>query len=435
MKLSYISSLLLFITALYGDPEKLCPFDLTIVGQLKVAGSLERLPVSLTHLLKNDISINFIPTPGHYDFAEIPIDEQNILANPDKTPGNVALLFDVLWLKSRTPADLVPDSLIKIAYSMLEGTRIPSQWVTILNEKFDLVVVPDEYYETVYRNCDVQIPIYVVPLGVDIEDFLNEPIKETATTPFVFGSSGVFMPRKNQRLLIDAFIEEFGNNPSVQLKLHGRGVFEFDMPAVVKQIDNLRGETNTEPNVELITSFFTKKQYLDFLTTLDCYVLLSKGEGFSLTPREALALAKPCIISDNTSHKTIVNTGYVYGVPSDIKNPAYYSYLGGKCGYNFNCTIEDVRNALREVYHNYQTYLEKAQSGRKWVEQYLWKNLKGKFLSLVKPGHVVLGAENKITDDCLTTSSEKLYQKYIELINLNKNKCSPNKNMLVEKNN
>ena len=59
-------------------------------------------------------------------------------------------------------------------------------------------------------------------------------------------------------------------------------------------------------------------KYIEFISTFDCYVNLSKGEGFSIPPRESLALGIPCIISDNTAHKTICDSGLVLPVTSKI---------------------------------------------------------------------------------------------------------------------
>ncbi len=438
------------------------PFDLTIIGQAKYRESLCRLPIALTDLLKNELAINFIPTLQS-DFTEVPDAVRTILSNPDKTPGNVALIFDILWDFDRTPADYVPtDSFIKIAYSMLESSAIPPQWVKILNQKFDLVVVPDTYYHSVYKNCGVQIPIFVQPHGIDIDDLLREPLNKAPRKPFTFGSSSTFMKRKNHELLIEAFHAEFGNNPNVKLKIHGRAVWnnEFDLKGIQKKLNTpaepgkndfvkltihgqmvlknkaelngahkkliastkkkqrklTKGINKLTSNIELTLSPLSKKEYKDFLMSLDCYVLLSKGEGFSLTPREALALGKPCIISNNTAHTTIAETGFVYSVPSLLQEPAHYSGFG-HCGYNFNCTLADTRKALRDVYTNYQMYVAKAQEGRKWVERYLWKNVKAKFLNLIKPKDVRLGGENRITDEFIMTSSPMLYNKYMQLVN------------------
>ena len=160
----------------------------------------------------------------------------------------------------------------------------------------------------------------------------------------------------------------------------------------------------------------TDKGFKELFKTFDCYVLISKGEGFSISPREALALGKPCIISNNTAHKTICNTGHVYAVPSELIEPAIDPGVGA-CGNRFNCSIKDVRKALREVYTNYQEYVEKALGGREWVKDYLWENLKLRFLNLIKPKKVVLGNHNEITDDYLMTDSKKLYAKYSQLHN------------------
>lgn len=422
------AALLLHGAFIKGSFQKFTPshFDLTIIGQAKYRDSLCRLPITVTDLLKNELAINFIPTLKS-DFTEVPDAVRAILSNPNKTPGNVALIFDILWDFKRTPADYVPQqSLIKIAYSMLESSAIPPQWVTILNQKFDLVAVPDVYYQSVYKQCGVQIPIFVIPLGHDMDDFLQEEPNRGPKKPFLFGSTATFAKRKNQELLIEAFHAEFGNNPAVQLKVHGRAVWnnEFDLQGIQKKINIpsyksngkfAQGITQLTTNIQLILSPLPKKEYKEFLMSLDCYVLLSKGEGFSLTPREALALGKPCIISDNTAHSTIANTGFVCAVPSKLQEAAYYSGFG-YCGFNFNCSLDDTRKALREVYTNYQTYVDKAQGGRQWVEQYLWKNVKARFLNLIKPKEVRLGDENKVTDAFIMTSSGTLYNKYIQLI-------------------
>lgn len=242
-----VGALLIIIQTVYLYGEyKHSPYDLTIIGQVSWRGSLERLPISLVKLLKNDFSINVIPTPGRFDLRDVEDKEARIISNTDKTPGNVAILFDTLWETKRVPADFVPkESLIKIAYSMIESTAIPPQWVDILNTTFDLVVIPDEYYKSVYQSCGVTIPIFVLPHGADLDDFLNEPAK-TPSYPFVFGTSGVFLPRKNHLLLIDAFHAEFGNDPAVKLKIHGRGLFEFDFKQAQKKINTFTASDGKE---------------------------------------------------------------------------------------------------------------------------------------------------------------------------------------------
>lgn len=410
---------LLFISYTKTDNE-FSSIDLTIVGQVRWSGSLERLPISLFRVLKKDFSINLITTRKKYDLSELHHEEKNKITNPNKTPGNVAILFDTLWETWRVPSNFVPEeSYIKIAYSMLESTAIPEQWVNILNGKFDIVVVPDEFHKKTYTECGVTIPLFVLPHGIELEGLIDEPSQKNQRRPFVFGSSGVFMPRKNHMMLIDAFLAEFGDNENVQLKIHGRGVFEFDFDAAKQKIAHHASKLK-KPNVELIHESFSTVQYTNFLKSLDCYVLLSKGEGFSITPREALALGKPTIVTNNTAHKTIADTGFVYAIPSSLKEPAYYSYLGGYHGYNFNCTLEDVRKALRTVYENYQLYLNKAQMGQKWVQQYSWNNVKESFANLIKPKQLLFGNENKVTERFLMTSSPKLYRKYQKLLSLKK---------------
>ena len=74
-------------------------------------------------------------------------------------------------------------------------------------------------------------------------------------------------------MLIKAFQNEFGNSPSAVLKIHGRDGFVKPIKQALKQQGPIK-------NIEIIDRLLTQKQYIDFMQSLDCYVLLSKGEGF-----------------------------------------------------------------------------------------------------------------------------------------------------------
>ena len=70
--------------------------------------------------------------------------------------------------------------------SMFETTSVPESWVDQLNRYLDFVTVPDEYLVNVYKNAGVQIPIYLLPMGSFLEDWLrfSSPIKERGRLSF-----------------------------------------------------------------------------------------------------------------------------------------------------------------------------------------------------------------------------------------------------------
>lgn len=385
--------------------------DLTIVGVLRFNGGMTRLPIGLIDCFKDELAINFISTEPwkEIDFSDVSDDVKKVASDQNKTPGNVALLVEHPWFTWMTPSSFMPDSPIKIAISMIESTKIPTQWVTILNSQFDAVVVPDPYLVDVYSSCGVTIPIFILPLGIMLDDFIARTPCEKPHSPFTFGISGCLCPTKNQGLLIDAFAQEFNNSPDVRLKIHANNGF-YDI--YKQQIDRLQ-----TTNIDLTFESLNHPQFLDFMRSLDCYVLLSKGEGYSNTPREALAMGIPCILTNNTAQTSICKSGFVKVVESPLLEDADYKHIfGATLGHKFNCTFDDARKALRDVYENYSFFKQKALQGREWVKQYNYSQLKAYYRSLIKPKKVVLGSSNTILSDCLTTNSQALYDKYRTII-------------------
>ncbi len=305
-----------------------------------------------------------------------------------------------------------PDKIC-VAYTNFESTVVYKSWVDALNLCFDAVVVTDQSMTKIFQESGVIIPIFVLPLPFDVNKFSkHKKITYKKPETFCFGCTASFTERKNHLLLLDAFYKEFGDDPNVVLRLNGRNGEVF--PELVKYLD-FKGIKN----IELTQKRLDEQEYIDYMRLLDCFVLISKGEGFSIPPREAMALNIPCILSNNTAHKIICDSGLVRSVKSNIVRSARSRFGNDNnidnIGYNFDCELIDVMQALRDVYENYSKYIELARKGSEWVKQYDHENLRELFVNLVKPKKIIFGSENKITNDYFMTNSEELYKKYMYL--------------------
>lgn len=443
-----------FENIFYCSPHQAHKFnyDVTLVGFVNFADGIGRHPILFKDCLENSARMNFVSTrdiPADVEDAQLGLPRLNPTEKEDI--GAISILTDIISDRAVEPYKKVPESVIKIAYSMFESTRIPQNWTKVLNKKFDATVVPDPSLIDVYKKSGVKIPIFVLPLPLILKDFLKLEQPTVPHKPFVFGMVGGFWNRKNHMRVLEAFAAEFGNRSDVKLKLHGR----FGEESIINALEDKIKEYNLT-NVELIVGPYSWDEYIDFYKSLDCYVLLSMGEGFSITPREALACGKPCILTKNTAQITLCSVPGVRAVLSDILVPAIYdchydssyitdsgldytakflqmsdtdlfnttllddedalSWRSSSIGYQFDCKVLNARRAMRDVYKNYSKWVKKAQKGREWVTRYLAENLTNKYISLVKPQSIVLGEENIIGDTFLMTTSKELYEKYQSII-------------------
>lgn len=384
---------------------------LNLIGLVKFNDGLGRIPLGMIDCLKNDIKINVINTQSvSFDDEEVASDVLSIVKNSNNKTSKIVFVTEIITTQNQV-LKLKDQDNIKIMYSMFETTKIPSAWVDLINNNFDIAGVPDEFLVEIYKNSGIKIPIFVLPLGVYLKDFeVKKKLKINKI--FSFGCLSRFQDRKNQALLIEAFAKEFGNSPNVILRLHGRFLNQDED---LKRLINKLGIKN----IKITSANLPWKKYIEYMTSLDCYVNISKGEGYSLTPREALAAAIPCILTRNTAQTVICDSGFVKSIDCNIKEIADYSDLFGMfidVGYFYNCSLSDTRKALRDVYNNYSQYLSKAKQGSEWVKQYGWERLRKKYLSLIKPKKIVLGNKNILSDDYLMTDSRSLFEKYKKLM-------------------
>jgi glycosyltransferase involved in cell wall biosynthesis len=395
--------------------------DLTVVGLVWGVDGEGRQAIDLMKILQKSTSMSFLRI-GHLSEEDLGAVSSKVrkalLRSGAKHPGRVLIHEYMLTCPPRNEIPKegywsrfgVPQKTkrqVRFAYTMFESTQVPMEWVHILNTSFDGAIVPDEFLVQVYRDSGVKIPIFVIPLGRDFSRFLKAPLKKTRGTPFVFANFSACSARKNLLKLVQAFGDAFGSTPDVRLRLGWRWV-DGDLPRSILAEIAARGLEN----VTIDRHAFNADAYFDRFQQVDCYVNIATGEGFSIQPREAMALGIPVIVTNNTGQKTICESGLVRVVPSPYAIQAFYPFPGD-FGEQYQCRTSDVVDALRDVYTKYETYLQKSADARKWASQYHFTKMTPLYRSLIKPVRVVLGKKNEIlADGTVVTTSKKLIRKY-----------------------
>jgi len=394
--------------------------DLTIVGVVNMADGLGRQSVELINALQDEVTIGFVPT-AEPCYKAVPKPVKKIIKNVYRPFGDIVLFEECIWTPEkehykllRTPKN---EQQIRLAYTMFESSEIPKEWVYILNEYFDAAIVPDQFLVKVYQDSGVQIPIFLLPLGLNLQPFLSEKIKDKPNYPIVFGNFGACLNRKNQKLLVEAFYEAFGDTDQVFLKINSR----YSQEKTAKEIKDFIAAHEIK-NIQFTEKCLSEAEYLQALQSIDCLVSISTAEGFSIQPREAMALGIPVIVSDSTAQKTISQSGLTKSIRASLEQPAMRSWgtilkEPLQYGYEYNCSKGSVVEALLDVYDHYDYHLAKAEERREWARQYDYSDIKPLYITLIKPKEVVLSTKNKITEEgILYTSSTTLYTKYQKIL-------------------
>jgi glycosyltransferase involved in cell wall biosynthesis len=112
----------------------------------------------------------------------------------------------------------------------------------------------------------------------------------------VFGTIARFDPIKNQVLMIKAFKSVNERFPKSKLLMIGDGEMKSALVALVAKL-------NLQDSV-IFTGYLSYP--LDYLAAMDVFLLSSLSEGTSMTLLEAMALSKPCVVTDAGGNSEII---------------------------------------------------------------------------------------------------------------------------------
>jgi len=178
-----------------------------------------------------------------------------------------------------------------VAWTMWESSRLPAECVKRLN-RYDLVLVPSAWCATVFSASGVDVPIRVVPLGIDTTIFRPGGVPPIITEGFVFGTSAG-VPHTPERKGFERVVTAF----KVAFPWHKNGIPQC--PWVKLRVKGMPGEPlatdQGHPYIEVVKEFFPTERLVDWYRGLHVFVSDSAGEGWGLMQQQALACGVPLI--------------------------------------------------------------------------------------------------------------------------------------------
>lgn len=342
--------------------------EITLVGPVVAADGLGRNTIDFATILKENFKISIYPTSMQKE--DLPTWIKPLFQKKLGCIGKIVLYIKPVWNLKKNDIEFLQKITSKkerrlIAYSMFESSLIPLNGVEILNKYFDLVVVPDPYLVQVYKDSGVTKPIEMLPLAVNFTKLKKIPLKTTKNDPFVFTILSSAIYRKNILTAVEAFSKSFKNNPHVKLIINSRYSFNGSNHEILRYIHH-----HQINNIQFTTKSLEENEYNKLLAQSDCFLSVSLGEGFSIQPREAMVLGIPTIVTSNTAQTTICNTGLVSAVECKVKEPAFHYFSDTPYGDYFKCSVDDLSQALEDVYYNYDYYLSNSYRAREWALKY-----------------------------------------------------------------
>ncbi len=342
-----------------SDVARVC-----VLGRSNFRSGIGAITAAALELFSRSSSVSLFPTREHPTtlgpFVTLPTGRR--IPVVDQLDGfSVYFFTDVLWNgEADHNYQRIPNRGFRIAHVAFDSDQLPLEWVRILNERFDLVLFTSSHLEEVASRSGVRIPIGTLPLGLDIEELLARRPANPRSGTTRFGTISAFHHRKGLDVLIDAFLATFAESEDVELVIHSNLAIgeTFDrISDVVRSLPPGRvtlsfGDLSTEAKANLISSF-------------DVYVNASSGEGFSIGPREALALGKPLVLTDIPAHRDLGSLPGISLVESLGRTPARYPEIDNRVfGTQLLFDPRALGNALREG-HDFVHSMEAAATAHR----------------------------------------------------------------------
>lgn len=247
-----------------------------------------------------------------------------------------------------------------IAIVPFETTRVPPSWIgrfSLCNALF----VPCKQNIQMFRDSGVSIPIELIHWGVNEKLFY--PVERPERDTFTFGHMGALSERKGTDVLVDAFQLAFPKEKDVKL------ICKTSYPVYPFEVKDERIVVHRTPwsHEDLMNQFFK---------AIDCFVFPTRGEGFGLTPLEAMATGVPAIVTGWSGPMEYMTSAVGWTIDHRMTDATLFNDKIYKepCGDWAEPSRDHLVELLRYAYRNRAETAAKGAAAAKYVkEEWTWE--------------------------------------------------------------
>lgn len=306
-------------------------------------------------------------TPDGYgmsrDHLKFELSELGVQMDEIYADQKVALLYNYPYSLPNLKSD------VRLIYTMFESDKIPEDWPDYLREANE-VIVPSKFCQVAFANAGISST--VVPLGYNdlAFKFVDRPKRDV----FTFVHYDSFNLRKGFQEVFEAFTQEFTKDEPVKLILK-----------TVQEHTGLPIAKSVFPNIQVIRGEYTERQLLELLASADCMLYPSRGEGFGITPLEAMATGLPTIVPDAHGISEYFDKRYMLPVKVGRKMPALNNrFRGQNIGDMVVCDVEDLRKKMRYAFEHQQEMRDLGRSASEYVKNYTYRKTAEGLAAIIK---------------------------------------------------
>lgn len=307
--------------------------------------------------LPNSIYYQTVPkSPDGYgmsrDLLQTELALEGIILNESYTDQKVGLLYSYPYGINQMRSD------VRIVMTMFESDKIPEDWPDYLMAA-DEVIVPSRWCQEVFAKSGVEST--VVPLGYN--DRVFQYIKRPQREVFTFIHYNSFNIRKGFFEVLEAFKREFAPDEKVRL------ILKTSQKAAALPI-----MPDQYPNVEVLVGEYSESKLVELLGRTDCMVYPSRGEGFGITPLEAMATGLPAIVPNAHGISEYFNSDYMLEVGISEKCPGLYNRFKGQyVGDMVICDVDDLRRQMRYAFEHQPEMRKLGKKASEYVQGFTYQ--------------------------------------------------------------
>lgn len=358
--------------------------EIAVVGRCSFGTGIGSMTYAACEMLARNFPVCILPTE-----AELRAQPFVILPNGRKIPVckeperiKVSYFCDVLWNGTGDfNYALTPANSLKYAWLVYDSDQLPAKWVQLLNEHFDLVVATSPHLIDVAAASGVETPVACLPIPLNLEPLLAAPVCVRNEKRVRFGSVAAFHARKGTLTLVQAFLNLFADHPDIELILHSN----LSFGDVYDQVTQLAGQAS---NIHITNGNLSEDEKNRLIRSFDVFVNCSRGEGYSIGAREALAYGKALVLSDVGGHKDLAGVPGVIMMPAELIVPARYPEIDNATfGRQYAVRTTAVETALHDAatYALSQEYERTVYARRRAACSFTFSALSTHFAALLNP--------------------------------------------------